>query len=357
MMRFGIIGLPQAGKTTVFNALTGRDRPTVRSSGRLDVHLAVVDVPDPRVDRLSELFKPLKTIYARVTYADIAGLEGATEKGEVSGPLLSQLAQMDGFVQVVRCFENPSVSHPAGAIDPLRDLAALNSEMLLNDLIVVERRLERIQNELTRGRGRNDASLVDERELMQKLQATLSDDVPLRDLSLDSHERKVVAGFGFLSLKPMLILFNTSDGQSTPCVDYIGRHCEVVALQGKLEMDIAQLPAEDRSLFMEEYGIEESGLNRVISQSYCLMDIQSFFTVGEDEVRAWTVPVGANALEAAGVIHTDLQKGFIRAEVINNEELIALGGLAEARKKGKLRLEGKEYIVQDGDIVHVRFNV
>lgn len=356
-MRFGIIGLPQAGKTTVFNALTGRDQPTVRSSGRLDVHLAVVDVPDPRVDRLTQLFDPRKITYAKVTYADITGLDGDTGKGEISGALLSQLSQMDGFVHVVRCFENPSVSHPDGEIDPLRDLVALNAEMLLNDLIVVERRLERIENERTRGKGRNDPALVAEHDLMVKLQRALGDDVPLRDLELDPAERKMITGFGFLSLKPMLILFNTSDGQTTPCVDYVGSHCEVVALQGKLEMDIAQLPAEDRSLFMDEYGIKETGLKRVINQSYCLMDIQTFFTVGEDEVRAWTVPIGASALEAAGAIHTDLQKGFIRAEVIDYDNLVTLGNLAEARKKGKLRLEGRDYVVKDGDIVHVRFNI
>ncbi len=356
-MRFGIIGLPQAGKTTVFNALTGRDQPTVHSSGRLDVHLAVVDVPDPRVDRLVTMFQPRKITYAKVTYADITGLEGDVSKGEISGPLLSQLSQMDGFVHVVRCFDDPGVSHPRGSIDPLRDLAALNAEMMLNDLIVVERRLERIQNELERGRGRKDASLADEKELLAQLHAVLSEDKPLRDLSLESKERKLIAGFGFLSLKPMLILFNTSDGQTTPCVDYTGKHCEVVALQGKLEMDIAQLAAEDKTMFMEEFGIEESGLKRVVNQTFCLLDIQTFFTVGEDEVRAWTVPVGASAMEAAGAIHSDLQKGFIRAEVISNEELVELGGLAEAKKKGKLRLEGKEYVVQDGDIVHVRFNI
>jgi GTP-binding protein YchF len=356
-MRFGIIGLPQAGKTTVFNALTGRDQPTVQSSGRLDVHLAVVDVPDPRVDRLVALFQPRKTTYAKVTYADITGLEGDISKGEISGPLLSQLSQMDGFVHVVRCFDDPAVSHPRGSVDPLRDLAALNAETMLNDLIVVERRLERIQNELDRGRGRRDASLAEEQALLARLQAALGEETPLRDLSLEAKEKKMIAGFGFLSLKPMLILFNTSDGQSTPCVDYTGKHCEVVALQGKLEMDIAQLAAEDKAMFMEEYGIEESGLKRVINQTFCLMDIQTFFTVGEDEVRAWTVPIGASAMEAAGAIHSDLQKGFIRAEVIDNEELIELGGLAEAKKKGKLRLEGKDYVVQDGDIVHVRFNI
>lgn len=356
-MRIGIIGLPQAGKTTVFNALTGRDQPTVHSSGRLDVHLAVVDVPDPRVDRLVDLFRPLKTTYAKVTYADITGLEGDTSRGEISGSLLSQLSQMDGFVHVVRCFENPAVSHPRGSVDPLRDLASLNAEMMLNDLIVIERRLERIQNELDRGRGRKDVALTAEKALLAELLAALNDDRPLRDLPLETRERKMIAGFGFLSLKPMLILFNTSDGQSTPCVEYAGKHCEVVALQGKLEMDIAQLATEDKALFMAEYGIEESGLKRVINQTFCLMDIQTFFTVGEDEVHAWTAPIGASALEAAGAIHSDLQKGFIRAEVISNEELILLGGLAEAKKKGKLRLEGKEYVVQDGDIVHVRFNI
>lgn len=355
-MQLGIIGLPQAGKTTIFNALTGADQPAIRGGGRFEVHLAVVDVPDPRVDRLAELFKPQKTTYAKVSYADIAGLEGIEAKSSISGPLLTQLSQMDGLVHVVRCFENPNVAHPAGSIDPLRDLAALQSEMLVNDLIVVERRLERLEEEMRRS-GREKGLAERERDLFERLQATLVEYDPLRSLELSSDEAKMISGFGFLTLKPMLVLFNTSDGQTAPCVDYPGGRCEVVALQGKLEMDIAQLPPDDRELFMADYGLEESGLKRVINQSYCLMDIQSFFTVGEDEVRAWTVPVGATALEAAGAIHTDLQKGFIRAEVVAYEDLVQLGSLAEARKKGKLRLEGKEYIVQDGDIVHVRFNI
>lgn len=356
-MQLGIIGLPQAGKTTIFNALTGADQPAIRGSGRFEVHLAVVDVPDPRVDQLAELFKPQKTTYAKVTYADIAGLEGNEAKSSISGPLLTQLSQMDGFVHVVRCFDNPNVAHPAGSIDPLRDLAALQSEMMVNDLIVVERRLERLQEELRRGVGRDKSLAEHERDLFERLQATLVEYDPLRSLQLSGDETRMLSGFGFLTLKPMLVLFNTSDGQTAPCVDYPGGRCEVVALQGKLEMDIAQLPPDERELFMADYGLEESGLKRVINQSYCLMDIQSFFTVGEDEVRAWTVPVGATALEAAGAIHTDLQKGFIRAEVVAYDDLVELGSLAEARKKGKLRLEGKEYVVQDGDIVHVRFNI
>ena len=179
----------------------------------------------------------------------------------------------------------------------------------------------------------------------------------LRNLALSTTEQKEISGFGFLRLKPVLILFNNTDGQTVPCVDYPGGRCEVVALQGKLEMDIAQLPPEDAPMFMAEYGFEESGLQLVINQTYCLMDLQSFFTVGEDEVRAWTVNVGATAWEAAGAIHSDVQKGFIRGEVVSYDDLVELGSLAEARKRGKLRLEGKDYLVQDGDIVHVRFNI
>lgn len=357
IMQLGIIGLSQTGKTTVFNALTGNDQPTIRGSGRFDVHLAVVDVPDPRVDELSAMFNPKKKTYARVTYADIAGLEESAGPAGISGSLLNQLSQMDGFVHVIRCFQNQSVPHPSGSLDPLRDLANLQSEMMVNDLIVIERRLEKLQEEMKKGKGRDKALIKRDVELFERLQATLMEDVPLRSITLTKEERKLISGFGFLSRKHMLILFNNSEGQDIPCVDYPGGRCEVVALQGKLEMDIAQLSGEDRDMFMDEYGIVESGLKRVINQSYCLMDIHSFFTVGEDEVRAWTIPVGATAFEAAGAIHTDLQKGFIRGEVISYEELIDLGGLAEARKKGKLRLEGKEYVVQDGDIVHVRHNL
>ena len=356
-MRLGIIGLPQAGKTTRFNALTRGDQPTTMGGGRFDVHTAVVDVPDPRVDILSEMFKPEKTIYAKVTYADIAGLEGSANKSGISGQLLNQLAQMDGFVQVVRSFEDPNVPHPAGSVDPNRDIAAMESELLINDLIAVERKLERLNDERRKGGGR-DKSIIDrEIALFQKLNAALNEEQPLRDLDLSSEDEKALSGYGFLTRKPMLILLNRSDGQATPEIEYQHQHSAVSDLQGKLEMEIAQLAAEDAEIFMEEYGIEELGLQRVIRLSYDLLGLQSFFTVGEDEVRAWTVRRGASAHEAAGVIHTDLQKGFIRAEVIGYEELIELGGLSEARAKGKLRLEGKEYIVQDGEIMHIRFNI
>lgn len=356
-MQLGIIGLPQSGKTTIFNALTEGDQPTIQSGGRFDVHTAVVNVPDPRVDRLAELYQPRKITYAKVTYSDIAGLEGSDRKTGFSGPLLTTLSQMDGFVHVVRCFENASVPHPFGELNPLRDLNALNTEMLLNDLLLVERRLERLADEMKKGGGRDKALVAREISLFERLQEALASEIPLRTLEFSDEELKTVSGFGFLTQKPMLILFNTTEGQPLPCVDYPGGRCEVVALQGKLEMDIAQLNAEDSEMFMTEYGITESGLKRVINQSYCLMELCSFFTVGEDEVRAWTIPVGATAWDAAGAIHSDLQKGFIRAEVVSYQDLIDLGSLSAARNAGKLRLEGKDYVVQDGEIVHIRFNI
>jgi GTP-binding protein YchF len=354
-MRLGIIGLPQTGKTTIFNALTRGDQPVTTSGGRFEVHTGVVDVPDERVDRLSAMFKPKKTIYAKVTYADIAGLEGG--KAAISGALLNQLSQMDGLLQVVRCFDDPSVPHPAITIDPHRDIATMDAELLINDLIAVERKLERLTEERKKGGGRDKVVVEREIALFTRFQEALSQEIPLREIEITPEEEKALSGFGFLTRKPLLLLLNLAEGQQIPAIDTVRPHVGQVALQGKLEMDIAQLPPEDADLFMAEYGIAELGLKRVISLSYDLLGQQSFFTVGEDEVRAWTVNRGATALEAAGAIHTDLMKGFIRAEVVTYQDLVTLGSLAEARSKGKLRLEGKEYIVQDGEIVHIRFNL
>ena len=356
-MRLGIIGLPQSGKTTIFNALTRGHQPTSMSGGRFEVHTAVVDVPDERVDDLSEMFHPEKTIYAKVTYADIAGLEGAASKSGISGPLLNQLSQMDGFVHVVRAFDDSNIPHPRGSVDAQRDLGTMDAELLLNDLIAVERKLERLADERRKGGGRDRGQIDREIELFEKLQTVLSEEKPLRALELSAEAEKNLAGYGFLTRKPVLILLNLAEGQAAPQVDSPYRCTSITALQGKLEMELAQLPADEAEVFMAEYGIEELGLHRVISLSYDLLGLLSFFTVGEDEVRAWTVRRGASAWEAAGAIHTDLQKGFIRAEVISYRDLLSLGGLAEARAKGKLRLEGKDYFVQDGDIVHIRFNI
>jgi ribosome-binding ATPase len=355
-MKLGIIGLPQSGKTTLFNALTRATQPT-GITGKIEVHTAVVDVPDSRVDKLSAMFQPKKTIYAKVTYADIAGLDGSAGKSGISGTLLNNLTQMDGFIHVVRCFEDENVPHPNGSVDALRDLAAMDSEFLLNDLIAVERKLEKLAEEKKKGAGRDKAVIDREIELFTKFNEQLSQDKLLRDLPLSAEEEKMLAGFGFLSRKPVLVVMNLSEGQKEPVFSYDHAHSQSVALQAKLEMDIAQLPADEAEMFLQEYGITEPSLNRMISLSYDLLGLQSFFTVGPDEVRAWTTHRGATAPEAAGEIHSDLQKGFIRAEVVSYDDLMNLGGMNEAKGKGRLRLEGKEYVVADGDILNIRFNI
>jgi len=356
-MRLSIIGLPQSGKTTLFNALTRMTQPTGAASGRIEVHTAVVDVPDPRVDRLSAMFKPRKTIYAKVTYADIAGLDGSASKTGISGTLLNQLTQMDGFIHVVRCFENENVAHPSLSIDPRRDLLAMDSEFILNDLIAVERKLERLVEEKHKGAGRDKALIERETVLFERLQVSLSEEKPIRDIEISAEEDKLLSGFGFLTRKPVLIVMNLSEGQTPPVIEYHHLHSQFVPLQCELEAEIAQLPPDEAREFLKEYGIEEPSLNRMIRLSYDLLGLQSFFTVGPDEVRAWTVRRGALAPEAAGEIHTDLQKGFIRAEVVAYTDLIAVGGMVEAKGKGKLRLEGKEYPVLDGDILNIKFNL
>lgn len=356
-MRLGIIGLPQSGKTTIFNALTRGDAPATISGGRFEVHTATVEVPDPRVDRLSSMFQPGKTTYARVTYTDIAGLEGEAKQSGLSGQLLNLLSQLDGLIQVVRCFDNPSVPHPLGSIDPQRDLAALETELLLNDLLAVERKLERLEEEKRHASGQQRSQLVQQVELFQYLGAALSDERPLRDLPLTVEQEKYLLGHAFLTGKSLILVPNLADGQQPPVLRAPYRREAVAPLQGKLEMELAQLPPDEVQDFMAEYGVVTLGLERLIGLSYELLGLQSFFTVGKDEVRAWTVRRGASALEAAGAIHSDLQKGFIRAEVVSYADLLQLGGLAEARARGKLRLEGRDYRVQDGDIVHVRFNL
>ncbi len=356
-MKLGIIGLPQAGKTTVFNALTRGNAPTTMSGGRFEVHTAVVDVPDQRVDRLSAIFRPQKTVYAKVTYADIAGLEAGASKAGISGTLLNQLTQMDGFVHVVRCFQEASVPHPSVSVDPQRDIDAMDAELLLNDLIAVERKLERLGDERRKGGGRDKVVIERELALFEKLHDALGQEKPLREVEFSAEEQKSLSGFGFLTRKPVLLVLNLSDEQTPPDVAYPHAHTAVMPLQGRLEMELAQLSPEDAEVFMGEYGIQELSLYKVIRLSYDLLGLQSFFTIGSDEVHAWTICRGDNAHSAAGVVHTDLQKGFIRAEVISFDDLVALGGLSEARAKGKLRLEGKDYILQDGEIMHVRFNV
>jgi len=355
-MRLGIIGLPLSGKTTIFNVLTHGDQPVVTSGGRIEVHTAVVDVPDPRLAQLAAISNPEKIVHAKVTYADIAGL-GSGSGGEISGQLLNQLAQMDGFLQVVRCFDDPEVPHLSGSVDPLRDISAMDAEMLLNDLISVERKIERLQDERRKGGGRDKTEVEREIALFERMQVALSTEQPLRDVPFSPDEERILAGFGLLTKKPILILFNLGEGQDAPAFDYQHAKSAISSLQGKLEMEIAQLSPDEAEIFLEEYGIEQPGMVRLIQQSYDLLGLISFFTVGEDEVRAWTVPRGETAHEASGRIHSDIYKGFIRAEVIAWDELVNLRGMSAARSTGKLRLEGKDYRLQDGEIMHVRFNI
>lgn len=360
-MELGIIGLPTSGKTTIFNALTKANRPTATAStGKLELFSLVVDVPDARVDVLSEMYHPRKTAYAKVTYTDIAGLDQDLAKKGLSGELRNKIAPMDAFVHVVRAFEDENVPHLAGNVNPQRDLAAMDSEFLLADLITVENRLQRITEGLQKGaRGPERQALTEDEVLFQRLRTALNESVPLRDLGLTPEEKARTHGFSLLTLKPMLILLNTGEESINPSDILTSAHQNTIVqtIQGKLEMEISQLVPEEAAMFIEEFGIAELAASRIIQASYKLVNLQSFFTVGEDEVRAWNVHVGATAVEAAGVIHTDLARGFIRAEVVAYGALIEAGSMAAARKAGHVALEGKEYLVQDGDIMHIRFSV
>ncbi|MFZ1400481.1 MAG: redox-regulated ATPase YchF [Candidatus Promineifilaceae bacterium] len=362
-MKLGIIGLPSSGKTTIFNALTKGDAPTGQSmGGRFDVLTAVVDVYDPRVDVLTKMFNPKKTTFAKITYTDVAGIKkGANEGGGMSGELLNHLSGLDGFVHVVRAFASDLVPHPDGSVDAVRDLEILDTEFLLNDLGVVERRMEKIEDGLRKGATKNKAAAQAELELFQQLNETLSEERPLRTLHLTDEQEKMLRGYGLLTLKPTVVIINIGDDQAEVNLNYDHPQTVVTNLRGKLEMELAQLSAagdtESLEMFMEEYGVTELSLDKVIGLSYDLMGLQSFFTVGEDEVRAWTIKREATAVDAAAAIHTDLAKGFIRAETAAYDDLVALGGLPQARTAGKLRQEGKTYIVQDGDVINIKFNI
>ena len=362
-MEIGIIGLPNSTKTTIFNALTHSQVATAAySSGKVETHTATVRVPDPRVDRLSEMFRPRKTTYAQIQYNDIAGLRvGIGREGGLSGPLRNVLAQNDALLHVVRAFEDANVPHPADSVDPERDLAALDFELLFSDLLVVDRSMERLAAQLSKKkvypeRQADEALLA----MLLRLKETLERETPIRDLALTFEERTMIRGYQFFTGKPVLVVLNVGDqGSDDPgaYVSYSHRRSDVICLRGGLEMEIAQLDDEEAALFLQEYGIEEPGLHRMIRLSYALLGLHSFFTVGEDEVRSWTIPAGATALEAAGAIHSDLARGFIRAEVVSYDDLLAAGSLDAARRQGTLRLQGRDYVVKDGDILNIRFNV
>lgn len=362
-MQIGIIGLPQSGKTTIFNALTGgkADRPTFAPGG-LTVQTAVVNVPDERLDRLSELFRPQRTVYAQVQYNDIGGLErGLGEAGGLSGPVLNQIAQNDALLAVIRAFPSLAVPHPEGSIDPERDLRIIQDELTLSDMSLIERRLERLRERAGKGGSPQEREAnAREMALLERLWQALESGRALRDEPLTPDEARMIRGYGFLTQKPLLVVVNQGDDPKTdlplPTLPDSPR-VAALSVRGLLEMELAQMAPDERAEFMEEFGVEELALHRVLRTSYEIMGVISFFTVGDDEVRAWTLRRGETALDAAATIHTDLARGFIRAEVIEHDRLLEAGSLAEARRRGWLRLEGKEYIVQDGEVVHIRFHI
>ena len=362
-MNIGIIGLPNSGKTTVFNALTGGTAETAAySSGSLEPNLATVKVPDARLHVLTDMFKPKKTTFADVQYIDVAGLSGgAHETGGLAPAFLNYISQVDALLHVVRAFEDPSVAHPDGSVDPRRDIEAVDLELAFSDLAIIERRLQRLAGEIGKTAGKERELRVQEREVLQRLQAALEADTPIRDVELPADEEKMLRGYQFLSAKPLLIVLNAGEDQLgtdlTATIAYQHAKSAVVQLAGKVEAEIAQLEPDDARAFLEDLQIAQPARERVITESYNLLGLISFLTAGPDEVRAWPIRKGTPAVEAAGTVHSDIQRGFIRAEVVAYDDLVAAGSMAEAKKRGVVRMEGKTYVVQDGDICNFLFNI
>jgi ribosome-binding ATPase len=362
-----IMGLPQSGKTTVFNALTQASAETGGySTGDDEANLATVKVPDERLNILTDMFNPKRRVPAEVQYYDVAGLaKGVSEQG-MSGRLLGYLSQGAALVHVVRAFQDDSVPHPEESVDPLRDIETIQMELTFSDMSLIERRLARIRDQVNKLRGTERETTEREGVILQQLQETLEGGGLVRDVQLAPEDSRLIRGFGFLTEKPMLVLINVGEGQLgqqteelvATAKERFGREgIAIDALAGKIEAEIAQLDADDAAMFLSDMGIDQVSRERVIRLSYELLGLMSFFTVGEDECRAWTVRRGTPAVEAAGEIHSDIQRGFIRAEIVGYDDLISAGGWAEARKAGTLRREGKTYVMQDGDVVHFLFNV
>jgi GTP-binding protein YchF len=360
MLRAGLIGFPTTGKTTLFQLLTSVREAQHRPTGKSEANVGVSRVPDERLDRLTALFKPRKHVPATVEFADIAGVGGG-KSGAQALLDVAAFRHADALLHVVRMFRDPAVPHPAGSVDPARDVRAMEDELILADLGVVERRLERLERDLKKG---PTAELKKEQQILARCRAALEHGRPLRALELDADDARRLRGFQFLSAKPLLLVLNLDEADLPKAEQAVtlaglddfmsGAATRAVPICAKIELEIAQLEPADAQAFMADLGLHESGLDRVIRASYDLLGYISFFTVGEDECRAWSIPRHTPAQAAAGEIHTDIQRGFIRAEVVRYEHLLERGSLAHCREHGELRLEGKEYIVLDGDVINFR---
>jgi len=362
-MKVAIIGIPESGKTTMFNALTSGKAEVAAYSPTLAPNTGVAKVPDARLAVLEGIFQPRKTVPAEVSYIDIAGSIKGFGKEGAGGELLNYLTTADALLQVVRSFEDDKVPHPEGSVDPKRDITSLDAELAISDLVIIERRLDKLETSLKGAKAAERESYAKEQLLLQRVESQLEKDVPIRLQSLAKDELKMLSDYQFLTAKPMLVVLNVGEEKIPETAQLEGQlssvcpQFAVVVLCGKLEMELAQLSDTEASEFREAMGLGLPALDRVTDLCYSLLGLVSFFTTVSSELKAWTVPGGTPAPKAAGKIHSDMERGFIRAEVITHGDLESCGSIAEARKRGLLRTEGKNYIIQDGDVVTFLFNV
>jgi len=358
----GIIGLAKSGRTTIFNALTKGKADT----GNPASHIGIAKIPEPRLNTLADMLHPKRVVPVEVRYIDIgASVKSLAEEKTPSDQFLGQLSNVDALINVVRAFTDESIPHPEGSLDVERDIAAMNLELAFYDLAIIERRLKRIEDSLKGAKPPERQVFLREQELLARIKGSLEKDTPVRELSLTKDEVKTIAGYQFLTAKPLLILVNSGEEQlpqSTSLEAELNSHfsrpkCRLISVCGKLEMELGQLENSAADELRADFGISESGLDRIIKISYELLGLISFFTTVSSEVKAWSIKHGTEAVNAAGKIHSDMERGFIRAEVISYDDFMKCGSLGEARKKGLLRLEGKNYIVQDGDVITFLFNV
>jgi len=367
MLRVGIVGLPNVGKSTLFNAVTRTRKAEAANYPfcTIDPNVGVVNVPDARLDRLTEMSKSKKTVYAAIEFVDIAGLVKGASQGEGLGnQFLSHIREADAIIQVVRCFEDENVHHVTGSVDPVRDIEIINTELVLADLATVQKRIERGAKSLRAG----DKQAKAEHEVLEKVLPHLDRGKPANTLELSPAERATARGFFLLTMKPTLFACNVAEDQlagaaANPFVGkvrmYVGEHhdTEAIVISARIESELVDLSPDEQREYLKELGVEESGVGALIRAAYHLLGLRTYLTTGEKESRAWTIHAGDTAPVAAGKIHSDFERGFIAAETIHYDDLIALGSMAKARESGKLRLEGHEYVVRDGDVIEFRFNV